>query len=132
VDAGVKTFMTSFNEIAGVPATGNKFLLREVLKNEWNFNGMVVSAHTGVNAMVAQGFAKDDSDAARIALTSGVDMDMVGASYMKFLKANHDAGKVSMADIDDACRRVLEVKYDIGLFEDPYRYSDEKRERETI
>src|SRR5690606_34629224 len=66
------------------------------------------------------------------ALTSGVDMDMVGASYMKFLKANHDAGKVSMADIDDACRRVLEVKYDIGLFEDPYRYSDEKRERETI
>lgn len=132
VDAGAKTFMTSFNEIAGIPSTANKYLLRDILKGEWKFDGMVVSDYTGVNEMIAHGFAKDDQDAAQLALNAGLDMDMVGATFMKTLRKSYDEGKVSMAVIDDACRRVLEVKYDLGLFEDPYRYSDEKREKETI
>lgn len=132
VDAGAKTFMTSFNEIAGIPSTANKHLLRDILKGEWQFGGMVVSDYTGVNEMIAHGFAKDDQDAAQLALNAGLDMDMVGATFMKTLRKSYDEGKVSMAVIDDACRRVLEVKYDLGLFEDPYRYSDEKREQETI
>lgn len=132
VDAGAKTFMTSFNEIAGIPSTANRFLLRDILKGEWKFDGMVVSDYTGVNEMIAHGFAKDDQDAAQLALNAGLDMDMVGATFMKTLRKSYDEGKVSMAVIDDACRRVLDLKYDLGLFDDPYRYSDEKREKETI
>jgi beta-glucosidase len=131
-DAGVKTFMTSFNEISGVPSTANKHLLRGILKGEWKFDGMVVSDYTGVNEMIAHGYAKDDQDAAQLALNAGLDMDMVGGTFMSTLKKSYDEGKVSMAVIDDACKRVLDVKYDLGLFEDPYRYSDEKREKETI
>lgn len=132
LDAGVKTFMASFNEIGGVPATGSKYLMRDILKGRWKFDGFVVSDYTGVNEMVPHGFAKDDADAARLALIAGIDMDMVGASYMKFQKQNLDEGKVTMEQINDGCRRVLELKYDLGLFEDPYRYSDEKREQQTI
>ncbi|HLA54590.1 MAG TPA: glycoside hydrolase family 3 N-terminal domain-containing protein [Flavobacterium sp.] len=131
-EAGAKTFMTSFNEISGVPSTGNRFLLRDILKGEWEFDGFVVTDYTGINEMVAHGFAKDEADAARIALNAGVDMDMVGGTFMKFTKQNYDAGKVALAEIDDACKRILNAKYDLGLFEDPYRYSDEKREKETI
>ncbi|WP_310556561.1 beta-glucosidase BglX [Flavobacterium sp.] len=131
-DAGVKTFMTSFNEISGVPSTASKFLLRDILKGEWKFNGMVVSDYTGINEMIAHGFAKDEQDAGQLALNAGLDMDMVGAIYMNTLKKSYDEGKVSLSVIEDACKRVLDVKYDLGLFEDPYRYSDEKREKETI
>lgn len=131
-DAGVKTFMASFNEISGVPSTANKFLLRDVLKGEWKFGGMVVSDYTGVNEMIAHGFAKDEQDAARLAINAGMDMDMVGATYMTTLKKSYDEGKVSLGVINDACKRVLDVKYDLGLFEDPYRYSNAKREKETI
>jgi beta-glucosidase len=132
VDAGVKTFMMSFNEISGVPSTGSKFLIRDVLKGEWKFDGMVVTDYTGINEMVAHGFATDNKNAGEIALQAGVDMDMVGGTYMKYLKQSYDEGKVTLAEIDDACKRILDVKYDLGLFEDPYRYSDEKREKETI
>lgn len=132
VDAGVKTFMTSFNEISGIPSTANKFLLRDVLKGEWNFDGMVVTDYTGINEMVAHGFAADEKNAGELALNAGVDMDMVGGVYMNYLKQSYDEGKVSLAQIDDACKRILDVKYDLGLFEDPYRYSDEKREKATI
>ncbi len=132
VQAGVKTFMMSFNEIAGVPSTGSKFLIRDVLKGEWKFNGLVVSDYTGINELVAHGFATDNKNAAEIALQAGFDMDMVGASYMNYTKQSYDEGKVTLAQIDDACKRILDVKYDLGLFEDPYRYSDEKRENETI
>ncbi|AWI26735.1 beta-glucosidase BglX [Flavobacterium pallidum] len=131
VDAGVKTFMASFNEISGVPSTANKHLLRDVLKGEWKFDGMVVSDYTGVNEMIAHGFAKDDQDAAQLALNAGMDMDMVGATFMNTLKKSYDEGKVSIEVINDACKRVLDVKYDLGLFEDPYRYFDEKREKEN-
>jgi beta-glucosidase len=132
IAAGVKTFMASFNEISGIPSTGSKFLLRDVLKGEWQFDGMVVSDYTGINEMIAHGYAKDDQDAAQLALNAGLDMDMVGATFMNTLKKSYDEGKVSIKVIDDACKRVLDVKYDLGLFEDPYRYSDEKREKATI
>lgn len=132
VDAGVKTFMTSFNEISGVPSTGNKFLLRDVLKGEWKFDGMVVTDYTSINEMVAHGFALDNKNAGELAMNAGVDMDMVGGVYMNYLKQSYDEGKVTLAQIDDACKRILDVKYDLGLFEDAYRYSDEKREKETI
>ena len=132
VDAGVKTFMTSFNEISGVPSTANSFLLRDILKKEWEFDGFVVSDYTGINEMIAHGFAKDDQDAAQLAINAGLDMDMVGATYMNTLKKSYEEGKVTIDIINDACKRVLDAKYDLGLFEDPYRYSDEKREKETI
>ncbi len=132
VDAGVRTFMTSFNEISGVPSTGSKFLVNGVLKTEWNFDGFVVTDYTGINEMVPHGYAKDNQHAGELALTAGVDMDMVGGVYLKNLKKSLDEGKVTMAQIDDACRRILEAKYDLGLFHDPYRYNDEKREKATI
>jgi len=132
VDAGVKTFMVAFNEIAGVPSTGSKFLIRDVLKGEWKFDGLVVSDYTGINELVAHGFATDNKNAGELALQAGVDLDMVSAAYMNYTKQSYDEGKVTLAQIDDACKRILDVKYDLGLFEDPYRYSDEKREKETI
>jgi beta-glucosidase len=132
VDAGVKTFMMAFNEISGVPSTGSKFLIRDVLKGEWKFDGVVVTDYTGINELVAHGFATDNKNAGELAMKAGVDMDMVGGTYMNYLKQSLDEGKVSLAQIDDACKRILDVKYDLGLFEDPYRYSDEIREKETI
>jgi beta-glucosidase len=132
VDAGVATFMTSFNEIAGVPSTGNKWLVNNILKGEWGFKGFVVTDYTGINEMIPHGFAKDEQHAGELALTAGVDMDMVGAVFLKYTKKNLEEGKVTQAQIDDACRRILEAKYDLGLFEDPYRYNNAKREKETI
>lgn len=132
VDAGVKTFMVAFNEISGVPSTGSKFLIHDVLKGEWKFDGLVVTDYTGINELVAHGFATDNKNAGELAMKAGVDMDMVGGTYMNYLKQSYDEGKVSLAQIDDACKRILDVKYDLGLFEDPYRYSDEKREKATI
>ena len=132
VDAGVKTFMMSFNEISGVPSTGSEFLIRDILKGEWKFEGLVVSDYTGIFEMVAHGFATNDKNAGEIAMKAGVDIDMVGGTYMNYSKQSYDEGIVTLAEIDDACKRILDVKYDLGLFEDPYRYSDEKREKETI
>lgn len=130
--AGVKTFMTSFNEIAGVPSTANSFLLRDILKKEWKFDGFVVSDYTGINELIAHGFAKDEQEAAQLSINAGLDMDMVGATYVTTLKKSYDEGTVSIEVINDACKRVLDAKFDLGLFEDPYRYSNEKREKETI
>ena len=132
VQSGVKTFMTSFNEISGIPSTANNFLLRDILKEEWKFDGFVVSDYTGVNELIAHGFAKDDQEAAQLSINAGLDMDMVGATFMNTLKKSYDEGKVSIEVINDACKRVLDAKFDLGLFEDPYRYSDEKREKEII
>ncbi|WP_297332608.1 beta-glucosidase BglX [Flavobacterium sp.] len=132
VDAGVGTFMTSFNEISGVPATGSKFLLRDMLKGEWGFDGFVVTDYTAINELIPHGFAKDSAHAGELALRAGVDMDMVGGIFMKNLKRLLQEGKVTEAQINDACRRVLEAKYDLGLFHDPYRYNNEKREKEII
>lgn len=132
VDAGVRTFMTSFNEIGGVPATASKFLLRDILKGEWKFDGFVVTDYTAINELIPHSVAKDSAQAGELAMKAGVDMDMVGGIYMRNLKKLMNEGKVTEAQINDACRRVLEAKYDLGLFADPYRYNDEKREKETI
>ncbi len=131
-DAGVATFMTSFNEINGVPSTANPFLLKEILKKEWSFKGFVVTDYTGINEMVKHGFAADDKQAGEEALNAGVDMDMQGAVYYTYLKQSLQQGKVTIAEIDDAVKRILEVKCDLGLFTDPYRYLDEKREATDI
>ncbi|OMP31421.1 glycoside hydrolase family 3 N-terminal domain-containing protein [Mangrovimonas sp. DI 80] len=131
VDAGVETFMSAFNELNGVPTSGNKFTLRDILRGEWDFKGFVVSDYTSINEMVPHGFAKDDKDAARIGMNAGVDMDMMGGVYKDYLKELVEEGKVSEAYIDDACRRILLTKFKLGLFEDPYRYIDEQREETT-
>ena len=132
VDAGVGTFMTSFNEIGGVPATASKFLLRDILKDEWKFKGFVVTDYTAINELIPHGVAKDSAQAGELAMKAGVDMDMVGGIYMRNLKKLLNEGRVTEAQVNDACRRILEAKYDLGLFEDPYRYNDEKREKELI
>lgn len=129
--AGVGTFMASFNEINGVPATADKWLLTDILRNEWGFNGFVVSDYTGVNELVPHGVAKDEKQAAELAVNAGVDMDMTGATYIKYLQEAVKEGKVSEAAIDNAVRRILEVKFLLGLFDDPYRYLDEERARQN-
>ncbi|MBX7142716.1 MAG: beta-glucosidase BglX [Chitinophagales bacterium] len=132
VDAGVGTFMTSFNEINGVPSTGSPFLLRHVLHDEWNFKGFVVTDYTGINEMVPHGFAEDEKQAGEEAVNAGVDMDMQGAVYYNYLKKSLEEGKVKQEDIDEAVRRILRIKYDLGLFADPYRYFSESREATSI
>lgn len=131
VDAGVETFMSAFNELNGVPTSGNKFTLRDILRDEWNFKGFVVSDYTSINELVPHGFAKDSIDAARIGMNAGVDMDMVGKLYHHFLKDLVEEGQVPELYVDDACRRILLAKYKLGLFEDPYRYINEERENTT-
>jgi beta-glucosidase len=118
-NAGVATFMTSFNALNGVPATGNRFLLRDILRNEWKYDGMVVSDYTAVTEMILHGYASDATDAARKAATAGVDMEMVSTSYFDHLKAAVDGGQVSIADIDSAVRNILRLKYRLGLFDLP-------------
>ena len=131
-EAGVATYMTAFNELNGVPATANAYLLNEILKSRWRFQGFVVSDYTAVDELVPHGFARDQKHAAELAINAGVDMDMQGASFMTHLAALSKAGSVSVDTIDEAVRRILEMKYRLGLFSDPYRYSDEEREEEAI
>lgn len=131
VDAGARTFMNSFNELNGVPATGDQFLQRDILKGEWEFDGFVVSDWGSIGEMIAHGHAGDLSEAAQKAAIAGSDMDMESNAYVKHLEKLVNDGKVEMSDIDDACRRILRVKYELGLFEDPFRYCDEAREKEV-
>lgn len=132
VDAGVASFMTAFNDLNGTPATGNHYLLTEVLKNQWQFKGFVVSDYTAVNELIPHGFAKNESHAAELAMNAGMDMDMVGQLYVTKMQQLLQAGKVSRTQIDDAVRRILEMKYRLGLFTDPYRYSNEARQAAEI
>ena len=132
VDAGVATFMTSFNEVDGVPASGSSYLLTDVLRDRWGFDGFVVTDYTSINEMVAHGYARDLKQAGEQAINAGVDMDMQGAVFMDHLARSVAEGRVSEAAVNRAVRRVLEMKYRLGLFEDPYRYADEARERATI
>ena len=132
IDAGVETFMTAFNEVNGVPATGNSFLYRDILRDEWDFKGFVVSDYTAIFEMVKHGYAIDYKDSARIAMNAGIDMDMMAEVNRLYLKELVEEEKVDVAYIEDACRRILLTKFKIGLFEDPYRYCDEQREKETI
>jgi beta-glucosidase len=126
VDAGVGTVMASFNDVNGIPATANKFLQTDVLRKRWGFKGFVVSDYTGINEMTAHGLG-DLQTVSALALKAGVDMDMVGEGFLTTLKKSLQEGKVTMADIDQACRLVLEAKYKLGLFADPYKYCNEQR-----
>jgi beta-glucosidase len=130
--AGVATFMNSFNDIDGIPATGHKELQRAILKEDWNWNGFIVSDWGSIGEMVAHGFAKDKKHAAEIALNAGSDMDMESYSYERNLKTLLEENKVSLAHIDAAVKRILRVKFQLGLFDDPYKYCDEEKEKNNI
>ncbi len=132
VDEGVRTLMNSFNILNGVPATGNAFLQRDILKGKWNFDGFVVSDWASVREMIAHGHAKDGADATAKAVIAGSDMDMESHLYVEELAKLVKEGKVDETLVDDAVRRILTVKFELGLFDDPYKYCDEKREKATI
>lgn len=131
VDAGVGSVMASFNEVDGVPATGNKWLMTDVLRKQWGFNGFVVTDFTGINEMVDHGIGDLQTVSAR-ALRAGIDMDMVGEGFLTTLKKSLDEGKITEADINRACRLILEAKYKLGLFTDPYKYCDVSRVKKEI
>jgi beta-glucosidase len=131
IDAGAGSVMMSFNDVDGVPATANKWLMQDVLRNEWNFTGLIVTDYTGINEMVDHGFGDLQAVSAK-ALKAGVDMDMVGEGFLTTLKQSLEQGKVKIEDIDRACRFVLEAKYKLGLFEDPYKYCNEDRAKTKI
>jgi beta-glucosidase len=130
VDAGVGTFMSAFNDLNGVPTSANPFTLTKVLRDEWKFDGFVVSDYESVRELLNHGIADDEADAARQALNAGVDMEMVSRLYNRHVAALLGAGKVSMRTIDEAVRRILRVKFRLGLFEHPY--ADEAREASVI
>ena len=132
VDAGVASFMTSFNEFDGIPATGNKYLLKRILREEWGFSGFVVTDYQSINEMVPHGVVENNKDAVKMAMNAGVDMDLQGEVYSKYLKELIEEKLVSEGQLDIAVRRVLKLKYALGLFEDPYRYSNEERENKYV
>ena len=132
VNANVRTVMNSFNEINGVPVTGSSFLQRDILKGKWGFDGYVISDWASINEMINWGHAKDKREAAKIASTAGSDMDMEGNVYIEELAQLVKDDVVKEAILDDAVRRILRVKFELGLFENPYKYCDEAREKEMI
>ena len=131
-EAGVRTMMNSFNILNGVPATGNSFLQRDILKGKWGFNGFVVSDWASVREMITHGFAKDGAEATLKAVKAGSDMDMESHLYISELVQLVNTGKIEIALVDDAVRRILRVKFELGLFDNPYKYLDETREQEVI
>jgi len=132
VDAGVRTFMNSFNTLNGIPATGDVFLQRDILKGAWKFDGYVVSDWASIREMIVHGFAADGADASAKAVTAGSDMDMESHLYVKELVKLVENGKVEEGLIDDAVRRILRVKFELGLFDDPYKYCGVAREKNTV
>ena len=131
VDAGAGSFMTSFNVIDYIPATGNRWLMTEVLRDRWGFDGFVVTDYTAISEMINHGMG-DLQTVSALALKAGTDMDMVADGFLGTLEQSLSEGKVTMEDIDKACRRILEAKYKLGLFDDPYRYLDAKRAKKEI
>ena len=131
VDAGAGSYMTSFNVIDYIPATGNRWLLTEVLRDRWGFDGFVVTDYTAISEMINHGMG-DLQEVSALALKAGTDMDMVADGFLGTLEKSLNEGKVTMADIDKACRRILEAKYKLGLFDDPYRYLDAKRAKKEV
>ncbi len=132
LDAGAATFMNSFNDLNGIPATGNSYLQRDILKGKWGFTGFVVSDWGSIKEMIPHGFAKDPAQAAEIAIKAGSDMDMEGRAYITSLVKLVNDKKVDVAIIDDAVRRILRKKFELGLFDDPYRFSNEAREKKEL
>ena len=131
VEEGVGSVMASFNEVDGVPATGNKWLMTDVLRKQWNFDGFVVTDYTGITEMTDHGMG-DTQTVAALALNAGVDMDMVSDAFTSTLKKSLEEGKVSVKAVDAACRRILEAKYKLGLFDNPYKYCDITRPKKQI
>lgn len=131
VDAGVGSIMSSFNDIDGIPATGNKWLLTDLLRTQWGFKGLTVSDYTSINEMIAHGMG-DLQAVSALALKAGLNMDMVGEGYLTTLKKSLSEKKITQQMIDDACRHVLEAKYKLGLFKEPYKYIDETRPGKDI
>ncbi|MBN9351063.1 MAG: beta-glucosidase BglX [Chitinophagaceae bacterium] len=131
VDAGVGSVMTSFNTIDGVPASGNKWLLTDLLRNQWGFKGLVVSDYTSINEMVNHGMG-DNKKVAELALNAGMDMDMVGEEFLNYAEQLVNEGKVPEKTIDDECRKILEAKYKLGLFSNPFLYVNEERNKKEI
>jgi beta-glucosidase len=132
VDAGAATFMNSFNDLNGIPASGNSYLLRDILKGQWGFTGFVVSDWGSIGEMVDHGYVKDVKGAALAGITAGSDMDMESDAYRKYLAQLVSENKVSVQLVDDAVRRVLRKKFQLGLFDDPYRFSDPAREQAAL
>ncbi|SEM23468.1 beta-glucosidase [Chitinophaga rupis] len=132
VDAGVATVMTSFNEVDGIPATGNKWLMTELLRKQWGFKGFVVTDYTAINEMINHGVPKDEYEAAALALNAGVDMDMQGSVFATQLKKLLQDKKITLQLINDAVYRILAAKYDLGLFKDPFKYCDTVRAAKEI
>ncbi|GGB76342.1 glycosyl hydrolase [Flavobacterium suaedae] len=131
-EAGVRTYMNSFNILNGIPATGHEFLQREILKGRWGFDGFVITDWASIREMIPHGFAEDRAEAALKAVKAGADMDMESYAYVNELVQLVQDGKVDEALLDDAVRRILRVKFELGLFDDPYKYCDEKREKKVI
>jgi len=132
VDAGAATFMNSFNDLNGIPATGNKYLQRDILKGKWNFQGFIVSDWGSMGEMIAHGFCKDEKDAAMKSIIAGSDMDMESRVYVHELELLVREGKVPMSLIDEAVKRVLTKKFEMGLFDDPFRFCNLEREKATL
>tara|TARA_R110002050_G_scaffold125998_4_gene246646 strand:- start:76 stop:2364 length:2289 start_codon:yes stop_codon:yes gene_type:complete len=131
-DAGVATFMNAFNEIDGVPSTGNKNLQRDILKGDWNWHGFIVSDWASISEMITHGYAKNKIQASQIAIEAGSDMDMEGHAYEDGLEMLINKKKVDVALIDDAVKRILRVKFQLGLFDDPYKYCNPEREKNEV
>lgn len=130
-EENVATFMNAFNELNGVPATGSAFLQRDILKNKWKYKGLVVSDWGSIGEMIPHGYSKDLKSAAKSAIVAGSDMDMMSSAYINHLEALVEESHVSLSILDDAVRRVLSLKYDLGLFQNPFLYCDEDRERKN-
>lgn len=132
VDAGAATFMNSFNDINGIPATGNKYIQRDILKGKWGFKGFVVSDWGSISEMITHGYSKDGKEAAYSAITAGSDMDMESNAYRNNLAQLVKENRVPIATIDDAVRRILRKKFELGLFDDPYKYSNQERQDKAL
>jgi beta-glucosidase len=131
LDAGAGSIMTSFNEVDGIPASANRWLMTDLLRRQWGFTGFVVTDYTAINEMIDHGLG-NLQDVSALALKAGVDMDMVGEGFLTTLKKSLQEGRITQKEIDDACRRILEAKYKLGLFEDPYRYCNIQRSKTEI
>ncbi|WP_300979040.1 beta-glucosidase BglX [Flavobacterium sp.] len=132
LDAGAATFMNAFNDLNGIPATGNAYLQRDILKGKWNFKGFVVSDWGSIGEMVNHGYTKDNKEAALAAITAGSDMDMESNAYRYHLAQLVKEKKVPMALIDDAVKRILRKKFELGLFDDPFKFNNEEREQKAL
>lgn len=132
VDERVASFMTAFNDLNGIPCTGNSYLFKNILRDRWDFKGMVVTDYTAIAEMIAHGYASDLKEASALSLNAGIDMDMISEGFVTHLKELVEEGKVTESQIDVAVARILEMKFLLGLFDDPYKYCNVERQKEIV